>query len=631
MKKVQKVLISALCVALGAGALIACGGDDNNNNNGDGKLTVTFYDATGTNKPAEMTVVKTIKVDKNSTITVGADGKVDDYAPTKDGGYEFIDWYATPNKTHKFDFSEAITENISVYGGFSKYVADTRDFYVIGAGTSNVLIDGWGKLNDNHKLTKTADKNEYKITLDLRENDQFVIVENADYHYKHGAGYLVSSELADGTAVFEGQGSVFDDSFWGANIKVKHDGNYTLTLNTHPNEDWYDENGNNYTEATKEVYARNPYDTIDWVRNGDPLVELDIITDYYIKGSKITDWKDMYNPATKMTSDNGVYTLEVYLQKGEEFLFSSTNTVGTQVSVGAEFLRSSILDEASKAYLDETANKNMVAKEAGTYTFTYTEATGKLTVAYNADKAPTPADYYIDGTFADGVADWSGYCFNADYKLTETEAGSGVYELNGVTMKADSQIIIQAFKLGSTERGEWGTDGYNGLGSYNYFYLYGGGEKFSAVGDGNNNIKVVTAGTYDITFNSYSKMITITQHIDSADTLDIYIKGENINGWSHGWSADYLMTLAQDEATYEYTLTVEANKAVTFGLEKHPKGETAGYGDYLGTAAMGAAGDANAAFTPESGSNFVCSTAGTYKIVYTIATGKVDFYVVTAE
>lgn len=630
MKKVQKLLISALCVAIGAGALVACGGEDNND---DGKVTVTFYDATGTNKPTEMTVVKTVKIDKNSKITVGDDGKVDDYTPQKDGGYEFVDWFATPSKTHKFDFSEAITEDVSVYGGFSKFVADTRDFYIIGAGTSNVLIDGWEVVKNetawnavkaNHKLTKTEGKNEYSITLDLREGDEFVVAATAEYHYKHGAGYLVSTELADGTKVFEGKGSVFDDTYWGSNIQVKHTGNYTIKLYTHPDDDWFDENGNSYTEETKEVYARNPYDTMDWTRNGDALQELKVVTDYYIKGAGITAWKDIYSPATKMVNADGVYTLSVYLKKDEEFMFTSTNTVGDKVGVGAEYVRSTELDDASKALLDETDRKNMIAKAAGTYTFTYTAATKKLSVTFDAEKTPTPADYYIDGTFAEGVADWNGYCFKPEYKLAETAAGSGIYEIKGVEMKADSQIIIQAFKEGSTERGEWGTPGYNGLGSYNYFYLDGAGDKFSAVGGGNNNIKVLAAGNYDITFNSYTKIMTIVEHSD--DILDIYIKGENVNGWAHGWDAKYLFTLSDDKLTYEYTLTVEAGKEVSMGLEKHPKGEKQGWGEFLGATAIGTAGDANAAFTPASGSNFTCSTAGTYKIVYTIATGKVDFY-----
>ena len=253
MKKVQKALVAALCLAIGTCALTACGGDDKPAGGGnDGKITVTFYDATGTNKPSEMTVLKTEKIDKGGTVS--------SYTPTKGDGYEFVNWFATPSKSHKFDFSEEINENISIYGGFSKYVADTRDFYVLGAGTSNVLIDGWEFVKndelweakkDNHKFTKTAgDKNEYTMTLDLRENDQFVIAATKEYHFKHGAGYLTGHTLADGTEVFAGQGSVYDDSAWGANILVKYSGNYTIKLTTHPNEDWFDENGNNYTEET---------------------------------------------------------------------------------------------------------------------------------------------------------------------------------------------------------------------------------------------------------------------------------------------------------------------------------------------------------------------------------------------
>ncbi len=59
MKKVQKALVAALCLAIGTCALTACGGDDKPAGNEDGgKITVTFYDATGTNKPSEMTVLK---------------------------------------------------------------------------------------------------------------------------------------------------------------------------------------------------------------------------------------------------------------------------------------------------------------------------------------------------------------------------------------------------------------------------------------------------------------------------------------------------------------------------------------------------------------------------------------------
>lgn len=577
------------------------------------EYTVTFYDGT--------TVL--------DTQTVKEGEKATKWVPTKTD-YVFVDWYATPNFGHLFDFEESIKEDKSAFAQWTsaQQTVDTRDFYIMGSGTSPILMSSnWGKVFDETtKMTKSTDKNEYTYTLDLQVGDLFQFAINESWHNQRGVGYLTALTLEDGTEAFSGASTIGDNSSYRLNIKCELAGNYTFTLTTHPDDDVYETTNANYTEANKEAFNINPLDKITWVRNGDVVAPTQVIVDYYIKGSGITNWKDMYNAATKMTGENGVYTLTVYLKENEEFMFTSLNTVGTEVGTGTEYLRASNLDEASKAFVDQKPSMNMVAKQSGSYTFTYTKSTEVLSVTFDATVAPVPTDYYIDGTFAEGVADWSGYCFQADFKLAETEVGSGIIEIKNVALKADSQIIIQAFKAGSTERGEWGTEGYNGLGSYNYTYLYNGGTAFSAVGDGNNNIKVLTAGNYDITFDSYAKIITMIEHIESADTLDIYIKGENINSWSHGWSADYLFTISEDETQYEYTLTVEEGKPVSFGFEKHPKGEKQGYGDYLGVSVMGSSGDANASFTPESGSNYTCSVAGTYKVVYTIATGEINFY-----
>lgn len=604
------VIASAVCVTSVA-MLSAC-----NNEPETTEYTVTYYDGE--------TVLDTKKVKDGE--------KAVKWTPEKEG-YAFVDWYATPNFGFKFDFDAPVTENKSAFAQWAsaQQSVDTREFYILGAGTSPVLsVNNWGKVFDETtKMTKAADKNEYTYTLDLQEGDLFQFAINESWHNQRGVGYLTETKLADGTVAFSGASTIGDNSSYRLNIKCEYSGNYTFTLTTHPDDDSYETTNASYTEAGKESFNINSLDTISWVRNGDASEVKTVVTDYYIKGSGITGWKDLYSPATKMTNTDGVYTLEVYLKENEEFLFTSQNTVGTEVSTGTEYLRASNLNDASKAYIDQKTNYNMVAKASGTYTFTYTKSTQVLSVAFDASKVPAATDYYIDGTFSEGVANWSGYCFNTEFKLTETSSGSGVYEIKNVTMKADSEFIIQAFKAGASERGEWGTDGYNGLGSYNYTYLSGGGDKFSAVGGGNNNIKVLQAGSYDITFDGYAKMITVAEHIESADNLDIYIKGNNINGWSHGWSEDYLFTISADEKTYEYTLTVEAGKTVNFGMEVHPKGEKEGYGDFLGLFTAGTDGDANAKFIPESGSNYECSEAGTYKIVYTIETGKVDFYAVT--
>lgn len=577
------------------------------------EYTVTYFDGN--------TVLK--------TETVKEGDRAEKWTPTKQD-YVFVDWFATPNFGHKFDFDQAITENKSAFAQWTsaKQTVDTREYYIVGSGTSPILMSSnWGKVFDETtKMTKAADKNEYTYTLDLQVGDLFQFAINESWHNQRGVGYLTTLTLADGTEAFSGASTIGDNSSYRLNIKCELAGNYTFTLTTHPDDDTYETNNASYTEANKEAFNINTLDKISWVRNGDVTAPTQVITDFYIKGSGITNWKDMYNDATKMKNENGVYTLTVYLKENEEFMFTSLNTVGTEVGTGTDYLRASNLDDASKVFVDQKPSMNMVAKASGSYTFTYTKATEVLSVAFDGTKTPVPTDYYIDGTFAEGVADWSGYCFNPDFKLAELEEGSGVYEIKNVTLKADSQIIIQAFKAGSTERGEWGTEGYNGLGSYNYTYLYNGGTAFAAVGGGNNNIKVLTAGSYDITFDSYAKMITMVEHIESADNLDIYIKGSNINSWSHGWSADYLFTISEDETQYEYILTVEEGKAVEFGCEKHPKGEKEGYGEWLGVSSMGTSGDANDKFTPEAGSNFTCSVAGKYKVVYVIATGEMNFY-----
>lgn len=93
-------------------------------------------------------------------------------------------------------------------------------------------------------------------------------------------------------------------------------------------------------------------------------------------------------------------------------------------------------------------------------------------------------------------------------------------------------------------------------------------------------------------------------------------------------SEDYKFAINEEETAYEFVLTVEAGKPVEFGVEKFNKGATQG-GDFLDTKHFGTLGDANDKFIKAASStNITCSVAGTYKIVYTIATGTLDFYAV---
>ena len=562
------------------------------------------------------------------TETVESGKKATDWTPTK-SGYVFVDWFATPNFSHVFDFNQTITQNTSVFAQWQTetQTVDTRTYYIVGSGTSPVLSrSDWGEnIGEDFRMTKDEDSNVYTFTLDLYVGDLFQFAINSDWHNQRGVGYLTETELEDGTLVFSGASTIGDNSSYRLNIECELAGNYTFTLTTHPDDDQYETNNASYTEENKEAFNINPLDTITWVRNGDvDAGEVEVVTDFYIKGAGITNWLDMYNASTEMTNNDGVYTLSVYLKEGEEFMFTSRNTIGSNVTTGTEYLRASNLDEESKEYVGGTVS-NMTALASGTYTFTYTSSTKVLSVDFDAENVPQEADYYIDGTFDSTVGEWNGYCFNENFKLTD-ENNDGVFEIKNVALTANSQLIIQAFKAGSTERGEYGTPGYNGLGSYNYTYLSAGGDSFSAVGGGNNNILVLVAGNYNITFDSYSKIITITAFTESADIYDLYVKGAAVNGWSHDFAEEYRFALNADETAYE--LEIDFTAGDSFGFDLFAKGVTEGYGTFIDSSYLGTNGDGNANFVPESGTNFVAAEAGKYKVVYDLATEKIDFYAI---
>ena len=601
MKKLlnPKIIMGACLLFSSCSLLASC------SKNSPKTFDVTFYNGE--------TVLKVEKVEEGRMAS--------DWTPVVEG-YTFQDWYGTPTFTHEFDFSTPITANTSVFGMFisNEVVEDTRDFYVVGSGTSPLLVESnWGKVvNDSMKLTKASDKNEYTITMDLYAGDQFQFAINSSWHNQRGVGYLKEFEL-NGEEVFKNPGSAYGNSSKRSNIEVKKSGNYTFTLTTHPNLDYYDTENANYTEAGKENFNLSDYDTITWVRNGDAAEAVETITTYYIKGSGVTSWTDVYNAHTKMVDNEGTHTLKVFLKEKEEFLFTSTTTVGDKVTTGTEYLRYSNLDETSKELFENTASYNMVAKATGYYTFSYVKETGVLSANFEEGML-TPTDFYIDGTFGSEES-WSGYCFKDAYKLVK-EDGKDVYKISDVTMKKDSEFIIQAFKQGSTERGEWGTESYNGLGSYNFNYLSNPGELFSKVSDTNNNIKVLKEGSYDITFDAYSQIISVSEHVNEV-SYDIYIKG-GMNSWNFGFKEEWKLTKnTENPSLYEITLDFEKDWEV--GLALFNEGETTGYGTWIGLEKLGTSGDANDKFAVASG-NLKCNTAGKYKVVYNIETEKIDFY-----
>lgn len=339
-----------------------------------GVHTVTFYDSDGT------TVLHTEEVEDGS--------QAEEYLPTKDG-YTFTGWFATPQMSHKYDFTAAVTEDVSIFAGFCSYVEDTRTWAIVGSGKSPVLMESnWGKvIGEAQTLEKedAADANIYRITLDLEAGDEFQFAIDSSWANQRGFGYMATIEQ-DGKEYFANSGGIGDTGVKKSNIKVAVSGNYTFTLTTYPGEDTYDTEDAYYSEESRENYNYSAYDTITFTYNGEAAGGGTAYqTDYYIKGAKITGWEDVYSDDLKFTEENGIYTLKIALEEGDEFLFTTLLTSEGTQSTGNEYVRYTNIaadDSGSLACVTGTDSANMVAAASGTYTFTYDPATQVLTVAF---------------------------------------------------------------------------------------------------------------------------------------------------------------------------------------------------------------------------------------------------------
>ena len=312
---------------------------------------VSFMDADGTTELS----VEEVKSGECATA----------YTPEKEN-MVFMGWFATPSMTHEFDFSQPITADTQVFAGFVENVEDTRTFAIVGNGVSPLLsASSWGSvINEEHYLTKAADKNEYTITCDLAEGDEFQFATDSSWSDQRGGGYLIDT-AQDGTEYFSVSGGLSDDTKK-SNIKCVVTGNYTLTLTTNPD-----------NEA---------FDKISFVYNGDAKAAMgDFTTTYYIKGAICTNWEDRYEDTYKFVEKDGFPTLTIELEEGDEFLLTSmvTDAEGKE-SVGTEYVRySNISDDASKEFVDGSEGDNMIAKQAGSYTFIYHPDTKELIVGCN--------------------------------------------------------------------------------------------------------------------------------------------------------------------------------------------------------------------------------------------------------
>lgn len=611
MKKLKWAIVLIVVAMLGTFMLTACQPRETQENT----FTVTYYDG-----------------DKVlDTETVQGGGKATYWEPDEKEGFEFVGWYVDSGLNRLFNFeTETITENRSLWAGYAEASAeDTRDWAILGYGQGDILSSSnWGKvITDVHKLQQVEDKNEFTITLDLYEDDQFQFATDTDWMNQRGVGYIAPDNRTmevDGeeVTVFSGGGGIGETADKQKNIIVEYAGNYTFTLTTYPDEDYYDDNVNG-----GKVSISN-YDSITWEYNGEAAELSDTITEFFIKGQDITQWGDMYNPATQMTRIGSTYTLTVYLKANDQIMFTSKNInreTGEE-SIGTTYIKGENLDEESKD-LFTVAGGNMIVKTAGEYTFTYDADKKELNAKVDSTVKMQEADYYIDGSF--GGLKWNESFYNPDYKFTES---NGVYILNNIELKVGDEIVIQSFTKGAT------AESGSKLAAYNFLYYRGTDGAFEAANadSSNYNISVVTAGTYNIEFDPYAKIIEIVP-ADMEHT--VYIKGSFVSGWKitddDGKLLDQYKLTETSEGVFEITMTITEDMVADGAkwecmlmLDTTTGNDGTGMGvKYLGE---DTADNANSLFRVGN-NNITTQTAGTYRFVFDLETEKINIYKVESS
>ena len=272
---------------------------------------------------------------------------------------EFNGWFETPSylESSRKDLSvDTFEKDTTLYGDFrSNTVAeDTRHWYVAGTSTKGMLkLNNWaGSLSDEEKatfeLTPTGNAtNEFSLTIDLFEGDQFQVIHDWNWDGQKGFGKFTDIDESQMENA-GGLGGTADT----ANVQVKVDGNYTITLTTNPD--------------------NQAQDTLSIVRNSDPLTALEESeeepfavsenTKVFVKGSWVSDWSELKELERKDGANT--YTIEMELAKDTELCFS---VFEGDEDTGLVLKEENVTED--KALLSENGN-NIQILEDGTYTFT---------------------------------------------------------------------------------------------------------------------------------------------------------------------------------------------------------------------------------------------------------------------
>ena len=249
MKKLLSVIALIMVLALSIACFVSCKPGETPPADDSDKVTVCWYQGS--------------KLLKEETVAKGT--KLTTWTPPAVEGKDFTGWYAEASLTQEFDFETVINADTDIFAKYTSnvFVADDKEYYLIGTGSGDMKQSGWSHDNSMAHLvmtkTENASANVYEIEILMYAGDAFQICYGGTYDGQVGIGYVPGVEYADGTnrydnntytaadkkfatvknaageVVFEGHDE-FNKEYWTWNIFLAEgqDGIYKIIYTTYP-------------------------------------------------------------------------------------------------------------------------------------------------------------------------------------------------------------------------------------------------------------------------------------------------------------------------------------------------------------------------------------------------------------
>lgn len=351
---------------------------------------VTFYESDG------VTVLAEVQVEDGKTVTMPQLSKE---------GYIIEGYYATPALMVKFDPAQPIGKDTAVFVAWQSSVEDSRPWMLAGS-LAGYPDNAWGKVwpQDGYLLKKVdGEFNTFAIEVNLYAGDAFKIAVIGEGYAWDNNSSIDASHLAnksEGAVMCSGE-NAFDS---GANIEVKEDGKYRLTLKTDAEtlslcslsyERLGDADPKPQAAYDMKLWASfNDWAGQDMKRNGDDLIwwcEADVPEgggEFGVKNAVNGNWYSSEGNTKNITLDQGHYMFFIQLEEVD----------------GSPVLKGDIIAETPGYYVVGTCGNGGWAADAnaGNTAYRMTEQDGKYVLKVTFTDSETAE--WADGKVAFKVA-----------------------------------------------------------------------------------------------------------------------------------------------------------------------------------------------------------------------------------